>query len=455
MLTTRERPSFRPRRGKGFRGLLVAALFFLPGVAAHAQFIRIGPFEFGATAKLDGIYTTNVDGVRPDSTDKEMKDYYATASFDVTSSTALFRNSKLDLSTGLTVERHVKRTDLDTTSDPFGRGRMDTEFQFGRYTLRLNLASETTATESEGIYTPGQSKKTRDINTVTDYGAELEWQRNDLTVIGGYNGSQERHQDEQFKFADQNTYEAYLTTDWKFSKRMAFNYGYRRDKTELLNEPTNAVSGPADSSSDDWNERHTVGLEFEILERPHFTYTLGAEQSSVQGETIDWEPTHTFAIDDQLDFTKTLRLRGNASYKYAQKYAADEIALICDVTLENDISHTARQSLELRKQPAGTFGSTDKTDVTSLDYILQKDDLFIYDLNFTFSASYTKNKPIGSDEAAEPETVKTIEPKLSWDRTISRKITRSLAYLYHWEHSDLLSENLTEHRVTLSYSYTF
>jgi hypothetical protein len=113
------------RPGAGAR-IAVAALLLLPCTVARAQFIRIGPFDFGATAKLEGIYTTNVDGVRPSSATKEMKDYYATASFDLTSSMTLFRNSTIGLSTGLTIEKHARRKDLDTLSEPFGRARIDT-----------------------------------------------------------------------------------------------------------------------------------------------------------------------------------------------------------------------------------------------------------------------------------------------------------------------------------------
>lgn len=423
----------------------MAALFCLPGVAAHAQFIRIGPFDFEARAGLAGIYTTNVDGVRPDATDKEMKDYYAVASFDLTSSTTMFRNSKVDLSTGVTVEKHAKRSDLDTLSEPFGVGRIDTEFEFGRYTLRLNLAHDVTTETREDTYEPSSVKKKRDIQHITDYGAELGWQRNDLKVLTSVNGSKTRHDDAAYQIDDQDTMDYVFSADWQFSERLGLSYAYKRNKTEMINQPE-SYSG--------WDERNNVGLTFEILERPHFTYTLGAEQSSVQGETIDWEPTHTFTLDDHIDFSQRTRLRGNVSYKYAQKYAADEIALTCDVVLENDLSHTAHQSLTLSKQPAGTFGSTEKTDVTSVGYDFQKKDLFIYNLNFTFAASYKHNRPIG-EGSGEIENVTIVTPQLSYDRAVSRKINRSLAYQYHWEHSNLQSENLTEHRVTLKYTYTF
>ena len=444
MSITSERLPFRLRSGAGFRGLLLAVIFGVSSAAVQAQFIRLGPFDFGATAKVDGIYTTNVDGVRPSATDQEMKDYYMVASFDLSSTVNLFRNSVMDLSTGVSVEKHARRDDLDTLSEPFGYGRMDTAFEFGRYTLRLNLAREVTAQTAEDTYVPSDVKKTRDVSTVTDYGAELEWKRNDLSILGGYSGSMTRHRDDQFKIDDRNDYKMYFDVDWQFSERLGFFYAYERQKAELLNSP---------GSYSDWDEKNNVGLKVEILERPHFTYTLGAEQSTVQGETVDWEPTHTLAIDDQLEFSKTLRLKGDVSYKYADKYAADEVALTCDVTLEQELTGTAAQSLTLTKHPAGTFGSTEKTDVTELEYLLRKNDLIIYDLNFTFTASYAHNVPMDHD--LENENITKLEPKLSWDRNVSRKINRSLSYLYSWEHSNLISENLTEHRVTLSYSYTF
>ena len=435
------------RPGAGARiAVAAAALLFLPCTITHAQFIRIGPFDFGATAKLGGVYTTNVDDVRPSGTTKEMKDYYATAAFDLASSDTLFQNFTVDLSTGVTVERHARRKDLDTTSDPFGRGRIDTEFQFGRYTLRLNLASDTTFAERQGTYVPSGSNSTRDVNTVTDYGAELEWKRNDLTVVGSFDGSRERHRDAQFRSGDQNTYSGSLNADWQFSKRLALSYAYKREMTELLNGPTNSFSG--------WNERHTVGLTFEILERPNILYTLGAEQSSVQGEKINWEPTHTLALRDGLDLTKTLRLTGDAQYKYARRLASDEIAFTCKLGLENEVSRTVHQSLSLTKEPANTFGSTAMTDVTAVDYDLTKKDLFIYNLTFSFDVGFANNKPMGA-ALGETESVWTYDVSLAHDRALSRKLNRKLAYTYHCEKSSLIDENLVEHRVTLDFTYTF
>ena len=426
--------------------LFVAILWLcISGVTAQAQFVRIGPFDFGASADLDLIYSTNVEGVRPGATDKEMKDYYAVASFNLASSSTSFRNSAIDLSTGITVERHLRRADLDTTSDPFGQGQIDTAFELGRYTLRLNLANQTTFEEKEGTYTPSGSRNKRDVRTVTDYGAELEWKRNDLTVAGGATGSRERHREDEFKVADQNKYSTYLNGDWQFSERLGLNFAYKREKTDLIN---------VEDSCDGWDEKTTVGLEFMILERPHLTYTLGAEKSKVQDEEIGWEPTHTLTLDDHFEFSPRTRLSGNVSYKYADKYADDEVALTCNAVLENELSRTAQQSLRVSKQPAGTFGSTEKTDVTSVDYVFRKDDLFIYNLNFTFNASYKHNRPMG-EGAGEIEDITRVSPELSWNRAVSRKINRTLSYLYRWEHSSLESENLTEHRVTLSYTYTF
>lgn len=432
------------RRGAGFRGLFVLAFFCLSGAAANAQFIRIGPFDFAATAGLDLIYTTNVDGVRPDQTTKEMEDYYAVASFDLTSTTTIFKDSKLDLSTGISIEKHARRDDLDTLSEPFGRGRVDTEFNFGRYTLRLNAGSETTTETREDTYVPTDIKKKRDVNTITDYGADLEWQRNDLTLRAGAGGSMERHREQEFKVGDQDTYSWSLGADWQFTERVGLIYTFDRDKQDLINQP---------DSYKGWDEKQSIGLEMEVWERPHFTYTLALEESTVQGDTIDWQWTHTFAVDDGIDLSRTLRLSGRVSYKYAQEYQTDEIALTGDIKLDHELSSTAKHSLSLNKEAAGVFGSTQKIDVTGLDYAFTKRDLFIYNLNFTFNASFTRNKPIEGD--GETEDVTVISPELSWERAVSRKLTRSLAYVYDWEHSTLFSEDLTEHRVTLSYTYTF
>jgi hypothetical protein len=128
----------------------------------------------------------------------------------------------------------------------------------------------------------------------------------------------------------------------------------------------------------------------------------------------------------------------------------------------------------MNKQPANTFGSTTKTDVTGVNYSLTKQDLFIYNLTFVFSVGYTYNKPMETaatettteqqsegvtGEPGEPtasaESIWSYDVSLTHDRALSRKLHRSLGYTYHFEKSSLNPENLTEHDVTLDFTYTF
>lgn len=41
---------------------MAVAAWLLAGTAVHAQFLRLGPFDFSGTLKVEGVYTTNVDG---------------------------------------------------------------------------------------------------------------------------------------------------------------------------------------------------------------------------------------------------------------------------------------------------------------------------------------------------------------------------------------------------------
>ena len=55
-------------------GLLAWVLVLAMPCVASAQFLRIGPFNFTAKAKLEGVYTTNVEQERPSEATEDRED---------------------------------------------------------------------------------------------------------------------------------------------------------------------------------------------------------------------------------------------------------------------------------------------------------------------------------------------------------------------------------------------
>jgi hypothetical protein len=272
----------------------------------------------------------------------------------------------------------------------------------------------------------------------------LTWKRERLTLWGGASYSRLWHQDTDFKSDDQDNMQYSLSANWELSKRLSLVYDYKRTKTDFVNQP---------ESYKDWDLAESAGIKWQVLTTPQLSYQLAMQRTISQGEEIGWEPTHTFDLSEQIDLSKTLRLTLDAQYQYAQKTVENSIAFTYGVSLDNEVSRTVRQSLRASREPARTFGSTADTDTTSVHYSFQKQDLFIYSLTFNLDIDYSYNKPLGGE--GEAETTWEYTPSLAWDRAVSRKIHRLLKYQYDYNTTSAESEAITEHRITLTYTYTF
>ena len=190
-----------------------------------------------------------------------------------------------------------------------------------------------------------------------------------------------------------------------------------------------------------------------MLRRPLVTYTLGVEKEDNEEGDGEWEPTHTLNVSDEWNLSSVLRINANASYTYEQNPEENDIALVFLVGVEHDLGRTAVQRLTLSKEPVRTLGSTADTDNTTVHYNFTKRDLFIYNLTWTVDVDYSLDEPL--DSLDEAETTWTYGTGLTHTRALTRKIDRQLAYRYDREDSSLEDEILDEHRVTLSYVYTF
>ena len=427
----------------------VAFLVLLAGgslCAVHAQFLRLGPFDIDATAGLDAIYSSNVDNVRPSEAEERMNDYFLVGRLSLNAKADLGKHIRLSSGFTLTQEKHFLRPDLDdrTRSDPFGKANISTDVEFGRYTLNLFYNHDSTYEQKEGQFVEGSRSK-RTYRRTDDYGGRLSWRRGRLSWQAGIKAASDRYIEDEYQDGDQDTLDMDFNASWQLTKRIATFYGYTRSRKELINQP---------DSFEGWDESQRIGTTVLLLRRPNTTYSFAMVKQSSQGDDAGWEPAHTFSVSDALDLTKTLKLSGYATYNIKETEAVNDIGFTYGATLDHQLAQTARQRLQALREPADTFGSTVDTDSTTVGYTFTKQDLFIYNLTLTLGVQYKHSKPMGED-AGDPENTWQYTGDLSWTRKVSRKMDRVVNYKYKRERSNIQDEDLQEHRVTLSYKYTF
>lgn len=431
--------------------LLVLGGVICGGRDAFAQFMRLGPFDLSLKGRLEGIYTTNVEQERPENATAEMEDFYFVTGLDANGVARMMPRTILNLDTGISVEKHLNRPDLDNTSSPFGRVRLDARTELARYlTAEADVSFEHLSESAEDEYAPGR-EKTRDPRTMFSYGAGVEWAPRWLTINSSYSFSRERHQENQFKSGDQDETTIDFGVDIKPSKYFGVGYTYQWKRTKLVNQP---------ETDDDWETEENIYMDvpITILERPRLTYSFGLERKKTEEDQGKWEPKHTIDLGDDLPLFESphLKLSFNAQYTYKREEEpeSDDVTFIYGAKLEHQISRTAKQTFSAKQEPVDTFGSRNDTEQTSFGYLFQKNDLFIYNLNLSLGVEWKRDKPLGAD-AGEIERTWNYRANLTYNRMLSRRLTRIIEYAYTREESNLEDEPLVEHRVTLNYTYTF
>ena len=439
---------FRPENTiQNLSGWRAGAVLFLSTAVLHdagAQFLRLGPFDFAASSSLDLIYTTNVDDVRPSDADKEMEDYYFTVSLDLTSQADISSNTRVQLDTGIAIEKHFVRDDLDNSESPFGRGRISTFTEFGHYQFTTFASYERDYEKELDEFRPSGTETSRDVHDDFDYGAGLRWQREPFTLSADYEVNSERHDDPEFQAGDKDEISWTYMAAWQFAQNMSLRYEVEKTKTILVNSP---------GEDEGYDNTETIALDatLKLIKRPQVTYSLGLEKEDTDEGDGEWEPIHNLNARDDWHLSPTLHLGVDANYSYEQSPEADDITFTYGAFLDHELSATAQQSFSARREPRSTFGSTTDTDTTTFGYGFKKNDLFIYNLSFALDITYEINKP----PVGEKEEVLSYDASLAYQRALSRKLTRELKYEYSLEDSSLEEELLEEHRVTLSYVYTF
>ncbi len=444
---------------------------------AGATFLRLGPFDFAAETLLEGIYTTNVEGERPDETEEgfneeqpDREDYYGVAGLALAANAAMTPQTVLTIDSAMAIEEHVNRPDLNNSSSPFGRLRLASVSQFRHAKIDLIGSIERTSESQDDVFVPGNRKK-RDVQDMAMYGASISWLWKSASLGARYDFQRERHDDEDFQDGDQDETTLGFNAGLAPSRWFSITYDYERIKTEQIHPLRAATNGIVEAllgeeddeeedDEDNWKETETISLNAPIplWRRPQITYSLGFERESDENETGDWEATHTISMGDDLPLleSRSFRLSANAAYTFENDEENDDINFTYGVTAEHDISRTLRHSLRLTREPVDTLGTDAETDSTQYDYTLTKNDLFIYNLNLLLNVSYSRNEPVGEvGELIEIENTLRYYASLEHRRALSRKLERSLMYSYEHDDSNLEAEPLEEHRVTLSFQYTF
>ena len=404
----------------------------------------MGPFDFDATARLDAIYTTNVEQERESEASAERKDFYFVLGLEMPGEAVVSPQTTISADAGMAIERHLNRPDLDNSANPFGHISAESSTDFSYLTLRTHAGIERTSTSAESLFVPGGGGKTRRESVATEYGAGALWTRDPFTLEYTYDFTSDRYVKEEFQEGDQDQTTLGFMAKVQLMQDADISYRNERMYNELVNETNSTARWKTTENID-------VNWRLSLWRRPKVTYSFGLEKQDTNEEDGTWDTRHTLALDDEYEFSRALRLKYGAMYEVEGKKESTDISLTYNALVEQDLGRSVKHSLGVIREPVGTFGSTEDTDRTAWTYNFMKSDLFIYALNFGARVDYTIDKPL--DPTVPEEKTTTYELRLDHSVDISRRLHRSLLYEYSWEKSDVNTEVLDEHRVTWRYEY--
>ncbi len=415
-------------------------------VSVFAQVLRVGPFDLDARATLDAVYTTNVERERKSQARAERKDYYLAFGLDLNGDAPMSPSTVLSLNTGLAIEKHFVRDDLDNSQRPFGRIRLNSATELQRLSILGTAGWERKSESQEGVVIPGgKSNKTRNPGEKTDYGVKAEWDNDVLQLGAGYAYTRERYEKEEFKFGDKDESEITWLAGLKLMDNLGLRYSGSRKETEM----PNAVGGA--TTTVDTKQNIDLIWTYLLSERIQLSYAFGYEKQDTDDDKGDWKYTHTFGARDHIDLNSRLTLNYGASYQIKEEEREDDVKLTYDASLAHEYSSTFRHEAFASREPRTTFGSTQASDKTTLGYSFGKTDFIIPDLSLRFRYAYEITKTPRLPE----EKKTTIDFGIDHLAELTRHLSRRLAYEYTYEKTNLDPEILDEHRVTWSYVYNF
>jgi len=429
----------------------LCSLLALGGASSvYAQFLRLGPFDVDADMSFQGVYSTNVEFERESETDLEREDYFLVYRFDATMLGPTTPTSDLTLTTGLSIEKHFERDDLDTVSDPFGLIDLVHNLELSRFKLPTTIQWRRENSEEQDqtsrIFIPGQRKE-RVVQDTRTYIQELNWEREPFTFNSSYSYKELRFMDEEFKEGDEDEQSIMLGVDWNIIQwggedRLNTFYTYDSNKIDLKNIPDDDRSGR-------WETDQAFGLRFAILTRPNVAYTWAYRKQDEE----DWRQTHTFDYSDEWELSPTMQADALVSYTIDEDPREDDVLFTYAGGINHDIGETLNHNIRFSRQPASTFGSTQDTDSTLVTYNITKTDLFFADLAFNGLVSYTIDKP--QEEDGEEERTITYTAAFSHVLEMSQRLSRRIEYFYTYENTEDIPESIEEHRIILSFDFSF
>lgn len=425
---------------------LLIALSALP-LAASAQFLRVGPFDFTAKTDIGLTYSSNIDLERRSESDQRREDVFLTWSLALGSVADLSTSTQLKFDSRAEFEKHFYRTDLDTEAEPSRLFRLELQNQQPRLKTKAYVEYEYTIDliEDDRTFRPGGlSAKRRDPLNSSLYGFDAEYKTGPVTLDGGYEHEELRYERPESRDGDSNMDTIEYSAKWQIRERLSVTYDADRQRTEFIRDR---------SDRPEWLVTENLALDWElpIIERPKVTYSLGVEKEDTKEKKGEWEPTHTLRVEDTWQWNPRWEANARAEYKYEANPEDDDVSFIYSFELINQLNAYAKQTLKLEREPRRTFGSTQETDTQSYDYILELQDVLIVNLDIRYNIGYEINKP----PVGEEEKILTQEFRMEHTRDIRPRLKRSATYAYTWEDLSTESEILDEHRVEWKYTYDF
>lgn len=434
--------------GHCLAALLVGSLSLIPPFRVQGAFLQLGPFPFDATTRFEAIATSNVEQERKSEATDDREDFYLVWGLDLTTTAEMMPRARVSLDTGITIEEHINRPDLNNSESPFGRFNGTIDADWDPLVLNGGVRWERTSESVEDKFVPvssGLSRKKRQIGTTTEYTWGAQWLTERLELGLDYTFTQERYDAEEYEPEEQDEESfnqfVYLKLGSFMDVDIGLRYEVETSQTEMINEDT----GP---EPEEKTETATLELgSFEVLGRFDVTLNAGMQREHNEGEKAEWEKTYGASVATDWEMTPTLRLTGSASYDYEENPEEDDISFQYDVTLQHELSRRVTHSLSFTREPRDTIGANEDTDTTTYAYDISVADFLLPNVEATASVQQEIDRPVDGDE----EETWTYNAGLTHSTAITPRLTRQLAYTYDLEDSNQEDELLEEHRITLSF----
>lgn len=471
----------------GVRLLTLVLGMALPCVSSvSAQTLRLGSFDLTMVGRMDVAWDSNVDDLGVDEVNEgyERSDFYLMPGLSVVSSpVGVWPSTELGLSAGIAYQDYLVRNDLDTAI-------YDAAITFNTAMPRLSLNGQARVEYSvegmEDTYVPGGSKRDPMLTQAANVLAN--WNYRSLRLEAGSSFTRERHDYEEFWIGDQDetVYQAgaYLQ-DWR---RLSLFWSWMRTETILVEEysvtdetvysaganwalfkwggpfytwertlTTTVASQDSETDVIEQTFGFSGAIPLDVLRRPKITYSFGMQYEETRNTEAEdektWEPVHTITASDQLQLSRTIDLKGNATW--SSDVDADEIEFQYTVTLTQLLGPRAQHALNFTQEPRPTFGSTSDTETTTYGYTLGIRDLFIYNLGFNLGLTREENTPLEEDNP-QTEVIHSVNAGLIHTRQITSRLQRQLSYQYTWEDSNIVeTDPIVKHLVIYGFTYQF